>query len=171
MAVQWAAKHEYKIILAGGRDAWRVADLLAENQIPVIYESVFSQPARDFDSYDVQFAAPKHLFDAGVKVIFSETSASNARNLPYAAAQARAFGLPYEEAVKGLTLYPAQALGIADKLGSIESGKEATFFAADGDILDIRSNVQRMWIKGREISLENRHTRLYEKYRNRPVHE
>lgn len=90
------------------------------------------------------------------------------KNLPYTAAQAVAFGLPAEEAVKAITLYPAQIAGVAERLGSIEAGKDATVFAADGDILDIRSNVKRMWIAGKEVSLENRHTRLYEKYRHRP---
>lgn len=94
--------------------------------------------------------------------------ASNLRNLPYAAAQAVAFGLPADEALKSLTLYPAQALGVADRLGSIESGKEATLFAADGDILDVRANVKRMWIAGRPVNLDTRHTRLYEKFKARP---
>ena len=112
------------------------------------------------------------LHKAGVKVVFSEglggEGAATVRNLPYSAAQAVAFGLPEEEALKGITLYPAQVLGVADRLGSIEVGKEATIFAAAGDILDIRSNVKRMWIAGKEVSLETRHTRLYEKYKNRP---
>jgi imidazolonepropionase-like amidohydrolase len=107
-----------------------------------------------------------------VKVIFSEgldgQAAATIRNLPYSAAQAVAFGLPEDEALKGITLYPAQILGVADRLGSIEAGKEATLFAADGDILDLRSHVKRMWIGGREVSLETRHTRLYEKYKARP---
>jgi len=76
--------------------------------------------------------------------------------------------LPEAEALKGLTLYPAQCAGVAGRLGSLEAGKDATLFATDGDILDIRSRVQRMWIAGREVSLESRHTRLYEKYKNRP---
>ena len=82
--------------------------------------------------------------------------------------QALAFGLPEAEALKGLTLYPAQIAGVAGRLGSIEPGKEATLFSADGDILDIRANVKHVWIAGTEISLETRHTRLYEKYKNRP---
>jgi imidazolonepropionase-like amidohydrolase len=65
-------------------------------------------------------------------------------------------------------LYPAEALGVADRLGSLEPGKEASFFVADGDILDIRAQVKRLWIAGKEVSLESRHTRLYDKYRNRP---
>jgi imidazolonepropionase-like amidohydrolase len=79
-----------------------------------------------------------------------------------------AFGLPRQTAWQGLTLVPARMLGVADRLGSIEVGKDASLIAVDGDILDIRTKVRRLWIQGRESSLESRHTRLYEKYRNRP---
>jgi len=112
------------------------------------------------------------LRKAGVQVAFcygsDSFSAPLVRNLPYSAAQSVAFGLPEAEALKGLTLYPAQLAGVADRLGSIEPGKEATLFAADGDIFDLRANVKRMWLAGKEINLESRHTRLYEKYKNRP---
>ena len=170
-AVRWAETNRYKIILAGGRDAWKAADLLATNKIPVVYDYVFGLPPRDTDAYDIQFKTPEILRQAGVTVVFGGGSveASVIKNLPYVAAQAVAFGLPESEALKGMTLYPAQLLGVADRLGSIEAGKEATLFVADGNILDIRSNVKRMWIAGKEVSLENRHTRLYEKYRNRPL--
>jgi len=171
-AVNWAATNYYKIILAGGRDAWMAPGLLASNGIPVIYEHTFTQPVRDTEPYDVHFSAPEVLRKAGVQVAFSigsdSFSAALIKNLPYSAAQAVAFGLPEAEAVKGLTLYPAQFAGVSDRLGSIEVGKEATLFASDGGILDIRAHVQRMWLAGKEISLENRHTRLYEKYKNRP---
>ena len=169
-AVGWATTNHYRIILAGGRDAWRVAGLLATNQIPVIYENVFTQPVRDTDAYDAQFKAAEVLRQAGVKVVFGTgtDSASLVKNLPYEAAQAVAFGFPADEAIKGITLYPAQLAGVAERVGSIEAGKDATLFVADGDILDIRSRVQRMWIAGKEVSLDDRHKRLYEKYRNRP---
>ncbi len=171
-AAQWADTNGYRIILAGGRDAWMAADLLARKRIPVIYGHIFTQPTGDTASYDTPFRAPAVLHQAGVQVVFSLGSdsfnAPSIRNLPYAAAQAVAFGLPETEALKGLTLYPAQLAGVADRLGSIEPGKDATLFAADGDILDIRANVKRMWIAGKEVSLETRHTRLYEKYKNRP---
>jgi imidazolonepropionase-like amidohydrolase len=171
-AIGWADTNHYQIILAGGRDAWMAADLLAARKIPVVYAHTYTQPVRDTDSYDVHFRAPAVLQQAGVQVTFSLGSDSfNApliRNLPYSAAQALAFGLPETEALKGLTLYPAQIAGVTDRLGSIEPGKDATLFAADGDILDIRSHVKRMWVAGKEVSLESRHTRLYEKYKNRP---
>jgi imidazolonepropionase-like amidohydrolase len=169
-AVNWAVTNDFKIALAGARDAWKIAALLATNNVPVIYDNVFTQPTRDSDAYDAQFAAPEVLRKAGVKVVFATGTGSESlvKNLPYHAAQAVAFGFPADEALKGITLYPAQIAGVADRLGSIEAGKEATLFAADGDILDIRANVKRMWIGGKEVSLESRHTRLYEKYKNRP---
>ena len=171
-ALEWAARRQYRAVLAGGRDAWRVADLLATHKVPVVYEHVFTETLRDTEPYDVHFSAPAVLSKAGVEVSFSEGTdrfgASNVRNIPYAAAQARAFGLPVLEAHRGLTLYPARALGIADRIGTLEPGKDATFFVADGDILDLRAPVERMWIAGREVSLESRHTRLHDRYRQRP---
>lgn len=169
-AVKWAATNRFKIILAEARDAWKVASLLASNNIPVIYNHMFNQPPTDSDAYDVQYAAPGVLAKAGVKVVMSLSSyrGSLVKNLPYEAAQGVAFGWSADDALKGITLYPAQVAGVADRLGSIEAGKDATLVVCDGDILDIRTNMKRMWIAGKEVSLESRHTRLYEKYKNRP---
>jgi imidazolonepropionase-like amidohydrolase len=171
-AVDWAVTNHYKMILAGARDAWMAADLLASNKIAVVYEATYELPGRDTESYDVHFKAPEVLRKAGVQVAFSlpldSMSAPNMRNLPYEAAQAVAFGLPADEALKGLMLYPAQFAGVSDRLGSIEPGKEATLFASDGDILDIRANVKHLWIGGKEVSLDSRHTKLYDKYKDRP---
>jgi imidazolonepropionase-like amidohydrolase len=171
-AVAWARTNDYRIILAGGRDAWMTASLLATNKVPLIYTHVFTVPSRDTEPYDIHFSTPAVLHQSGVQVSFSpglrSFDAPLTCNLPYAAAQAVAFGLPEAEAIKGLTLYPAQLAGVAGRLGSIEVGKEATLFAADGNILDLRANVKRMWVAGREINLESRHTRLYDKYKARP---
>ncbi len=171
-AAEWSVRRGFKAVIAGGRDAWREAAYLAEHRIPVAYEHVFTQPVRDTDPYDVHYSAPAVLAKAGVLLAFSEGTeqfgASSIRNIPYSAAQARAFGLPYEDAVRGLTLNAAKMLGVSDRLGSIEPGKEATLFIADGDVLDLKAQVKRMWIRGREVDLSSRHTRLYEKYRKRP---
>ena len=171
-ALEWSTKRDWRMILAGGRDAWRVADRLAKHKIPVIYEHTFTLPPRDFDRYDVQFRAAGILHKAGVKVIFSEGltrfAATNARNVPYAAAQSATHGLPTDVAHKGLTLFAAEALCVADRLGSIQPGKEATLFVSNGDILEITTQVKQMWIAGEKIALSSRHTRLYKKYRNRP---
>jgi imidazolonepropionase-like amidohydrolase len=172
-AVAWAQSRKLtRIVIAGGREAWRCADLLAQHKVPVIFDGTFANPTRDTDPYDAQFAAASVLQKAGVRVSFSNGAgnwgAADVRNIPYHAAQSAAFGLPREEAIKGLTLYPAELLGVSDRLGSIESGKQASLIAVDGDILDLRANVTRMWIAGVETTLESRHTRLYGKYRNRP---
>lgn len=171
-AVEWAAAYPFRIIIAGGRDAWQVAELLAEQDVDVIYDATFNLPRDDADGYDVQFRAPLVLHEAGVRFAFSEGlggfSASMARNLPYQASMAVAFGLPRQLAIESLTLAPARILGVEGRLGSIEPGKEATFFACSGDILDLRSQVTRLWIAGKESSLESRHTRLFQKYKNRP---
>lgn len=178
-AVEWSAGRKYKVILAGGRDAWMLADLLATHRIPVLFERVYYQssslagtPARDFDRYDVHFTAPSLLHKAGVQVALGlglgGHSASELRNLPYVAAQAVAFGLPEEAALKSITLHPAQMLGVADRLGSLEPGKEATLVITDGSLLDIRTQVLEVWIAGEKTSVESRHTRLYEKFKNRP---
>jgi imidazolonepropionase-like amidohydrolase len=110
-----------------------------------------------------------------VKVAFSigadNFNAPLTRSLPFAVAQAVAFGLPEDEGVKGLTIYPAQLAGVADRLGSIESGKEATLIALDGKLLDIRANVKHLWLAGKEVSLDSRHTHLYDKYKGRPLPE
>jgi imidazolonepropionase-like amidohydrolase len=168
-AVHWADTNGWRIVIAGARDAWQIAPLLAQKKIPVIYEAVFARPERDTDPYDIHFSAPSVLHKAGVTVAISAADRTSAlRNLPYVAAHAMAYGLPRAEALRAITLHPARILGVDDRLGSLEKGKDATFFASDGDILDVRANVQRMWIAGQEVSLESRHTRLYEKYRNRP---
>ncbi len=171
-ALQWAQTNQLRMILVGGRDAAMAAGLLAPARVPVVFERVFAMPERGEDSYDINFRAPEALSKAGVTVAFAmgpdSMQVTMARNLPYEAAQAAAFGLPKEEALKAITLVPAQLLGVADRLGSIEPGKEASLFVADGDILDIRSRVNGMWIAGKEVSMETRHTRLHDKYKDRP---
>lgn len=171
-ALKWAETNQFKIILVGARDAFLLAEKIAAQKIPVIYEHVFTQPSRDIESYGAHFHAPEILRAAGVTVAIGMGAdafdAALIKNLPYFAAQTIAFGLPEPDALKSITLIPAQLLGVADRLGSIEAGKEATLFVTDGNIFDIRSNVKRLWIAGKEIPLETRHTRLYEKYKARP---
>jgi len=171
-AVTWGKRRKYNIILAASRDAWRVADLLAKEKIPVVFDNVFTLPQRDTDSHDVHFRAAGILDKAGVKVAHSVDmgawGASEVRNIIYSAACSMAYGLPREKALRSITLHPAQMLGVADRLGSLTPKKEATFIAVNGDIFDIRANVKKMWIAGNEVDLKSRHTRLFEKYRQRP---
>ncbi len=171
-AVKFAQTNELKAVIVGGRDAVMATNELLAAKIPVIYEHVYTPGFRDTESYDTHFKAPALLQKAGVKFAISmgpETfDAPLTKNLPYHAAQAIAFGLAPDAALKSITLTPAQLMGVEDKIGSIEVGKEATFFAMDGDVFDLRAKVKQMWIAGKEVSLENRHTRLYGTYKNRP---
>ena len=168
-ALKWSEpRPRLRIVLVGGQDAWQLAEDLARRKVAVIYSEIFTLPPRGSDAYDVQFRAPGILHQAGVAVAISGGSASAQRNLPYLAAQAAAFGLPADAALAAITLVPAQLHGVGDILGSIEPGKDASLFAATGDILDIRSEVKRLWISGAEQSLATRHTRLSERYRARP---
>lgn len=164
-ALFWAEEAGVRLVISGGRDAWRIAPLLALKKVPVIWSGADDLPVRTDLGYDAHFAAAARLHEAGVPfAIAMDGSASNAGNLAHIAALAAAHGLPPDEAVKGITLYPARILGVDDRLGSLEAGKLATFIATDGDLLDIRSRVARAVIEGREVDLSSRHTRLYQKY-------
>lgn len=178
-ALKFAEEHKYRVILTGGRDSWRLAKEIAAQKIPVIFERVFNDGSglsagdiRDTESYDAHFRAPAILTEAGVKVAITGglggDEAANVRNIPYVAAQAMAFGLPHDEAIKTVSLNVAEMYGVGDRLGSIEAGKEASLFASSGDALDIRSRVTAVWIKGESVSIENHQTRLYQKFRARP---
>jgi imidazolonepropionase-like amidohydrolase len=172
-AIEWAEKEGVRMILSGGDDAWRAAGKLAEKKIPVLLDPALSLPRRDWEPYDTAYRNAARLHEAGVAFCFSEAGgsgfgAANTRNLPYNAAMAEAFGLPHDAAIRALTLSPAEILGVADRLGSIDEGKDATLILTDGDPLDIRTNIVRAWIDGREVDLSSRHTRLWERYRDRP---
>ena len=167
-AMHLAEQYGLKLVLVGGADAWRVADQLAERDIPVIVSNVLRLPLRRWEDYNAPFANPAKLAEAGVTFSIATSGgtfdAGHVRNLPYEAAMAVAHGLDAGEALKAVTLYPAQILGVDDRLGSLEAGKDATFIVTDGDPLDIRTQVERAFVQGREIDLSSRHTTLYEKY-------
>ncbi len=168
-AIDFFSQFKIKIVIVGGYDAWRVADLLKEKNIPVIITGIHTNPKRRGESYDTPYLLPYRLYKAGVKFCIANSanafSAPNARNLPYKVATAVAFGLPYEEGLKAITLYPAEILGVNDRVGSIEEGKDATLIITDGDPLDIKTNVSMAFIQGRKIDLNNKHKILYEKYK------
>ncbi len=158
-----------RAVLVGGDDAPLLARELVERRIPVICDPTLAMPRRGDDPYDAAFTLPARLREAGVVFCISDGGgASNARNLPYHAAMAAAYGLPPEEAVKAITLSPAQILGVDKMIGSIEPGKVADVFVADGDALEIATQVERVFITGKEVSMETRQTRLFQKYDARP---
>ncbi len=166
-AVSFAAEQNVRIIIFGGHDAVLCADLLRQYSVPVIVDAVHRNPLRTHDDYDAAFTLPDRLRRAGIKFCISGSSRDetwNTRNLPFHAATAAAYGLPYEEAVKAVTIYPAEILGIADRVGSLEKGKDATLFVCDGDPLETETQVELAWIQGRTVDLNNRHKQLYHKY-------
>ena len=175
-AVAFAEEQGLDMVLAGGRDAWKVKELLAEKQIPVILGRSQSLPVEDDHPYDRPFRTAGELRQAGVKIAFGSSAGSgfgtggphSARNLPYESATAAAFGLSPEDALLALTRYPAEILGVGDRLGTIETGKIANLIVTDGDPLEITTRVVRVIIAGREVSTANRHRDLYERYRGRP---
>ncbi|HXM33369.1 MAG TPA: amidohydrolase family protein [Chthoniobacterales bacterium] len=166
-ALAWAKEMQLKIVLVGGNDAWRMAPQLKESGTPVIITLSTSLPRRD-DGYDTAFSNAAKLHEAGVRFCMAmngrNSEAPHERNLPYEASMAAAFGLPKEEALKAITLYPAQILGVADQLGSLETGKAATLIVTNGDPLDFPTHIEAAYIDGRKIDLTNRQTRLRDKY-------
>jgi imidazolonepropionase-like amidohydrolase len=168
-AVNFAKEMKLKPIILGGGDAWQVASFLKENDVPVIVTGVMSLPRREDDPYDVNYSSPSKLQKAGVRfAITSGDQGAEARNLPYTAGMAAAFGLPKAEALKSVTLYPAQILGVADKFGSIEVGKVANLVVTDGDLLEAKTNTKYLFIDGRPVPLGTRHTDLNELFKGRP---
>lgn len=172
-AVAWAENEGIRLILAGRKDMWRAVEMLAEKHIPVIVTNVLALPARDDEPYDAAYTTAAKLHEAGVEFCIAGAangfSAANARNLPDHAAMAAAFGLPAEAALEAMTIAPARILGVGDDLGSIEAGKSASLIITDGDVLEIRTNVEQVFIDGRRADLETRQTRLYERYAARPT--
>ncbi len=171
-ALAFAERERLRVILVGGADAWRFATTLAARDIPVILGSAHNMPLRRSEGYETLYAAAGKLAAAGVRIAIANDgdsmSSSNERNLPYQAASYVAFGLGAPAALRAITLGAAELLGVADRLGSLEAGKDATLFVADGDVFDARTRVERAWIRGREVDLaNNRHSRLHEKYQRK----
>jgi len=167
-AVEFAKKEKLKGVIQGGREANKVADLLKKENVPVILGSIVTLPAREDDPYDAPFTVPRDLGKAGVKFALTSPSSSDVRNLPYEAGFAEAYGLPHADALRAVILSPAEILGVADKMGTIEVGKIADLVVTDGDLLELKTQVKNLFIAGNNVSLETRHTRLYMKYIERP---
>jgi imidazolonepropionase-like amidohydrolase len=164
-AVAFAERRNLDLVIAGGRDAHMLAELLAEHDVPVILETVQALPMRQDDGYDTPFRTPALLHAAGVRLVIAEAGSWSGRNLPFQAGQAIAFGLPEEAALRAMTLTPAEILGIADRQGSLEVGKDATLFVSKGDVTDaLTQDVTHVWIEGRRIDLDDKQRELYRKY-------
>jgi imidazolonepropionase-like amidohydrolase len=166
--IKFVEETKVKGIILGGQEAWKAADGLKRNNIAVIYTNIYNLPVRDDDAYDYLYEAPSKLQQAGVKFAISTgNDGAEVRDLPYHAGLAGAYGLSKDDALKSVTLYPAQILGIADRFGSIEQGKTANIVVTDGDLLEPRTNIKYLFINGRLLPLTSRHTELYEQFKDR----
>lgn len=167
-AVQFAEEENLNYVITGAFDAWRVADFLKEHDSRVVLGPRQALPAREDDPLDILYRTPAILHEKGVPFAISTGDSSDVRTLPYEVGNAVAYGLPWEAGLRAVTLTPAEFLGIEDQLGSIEAGKIANLIVVEGDVLEYQSPIKHIFIRGTPISLQSKHTELYEKYIDRP---
>jgi imidazolonepropionase-like amidohydrolase len=169
LAIDMSKEFNFDMVLIGGEDSWQVADLLKQNNVAVILSQPHSLPILPDDDVDQPFKTPALLQKAGVVfAINDEDGQTRGRNLAFNAGTAVAYGLTKEQALAAISLNAAKILGVSDKTGSIEVGKDANIIISEGDILDMKTNlVTNAFIQGREISLENHQTQLFDKYKKK----
>ncbi len=167
-AIAWAKKENLQMVLAGRRDLDLVADQLATENIPVMLTGVISGPARNWEGYDEGYHIPRKLYEAGVDfMIAGDAGAASTYRIHHHAASAVAFGLPEEKALRAITIDAARILGIDDLVGSLETGKHATFMITDGNALEMWTKKEQVYIQGREIQMLDKHKRLYKHYKEK----
>ncbi|MCW5768426.1 MAG: amidohydrolase family protein [Phycisphaeraceae bacterium] len=168
-AVRWAIERRLRPVIVGGRDAHLVTDLLKKHDVPVIIVATHKFPKRTDSPYNESYTQPALLEKAGIRwAIASGEETPHERNLPYHVAQALAHGEPlgltHDAAVRSVTLSPAQILGVAGRVGSLEIGKDATLIVTDGDPLEVRTNTEMAFIQGKTLDMNSKQTALYRKY-------
>jgi imidazolonepropionase-like amidohydrolase len=164
-AITWAQQEGVRLVIRGGGDAIHVADRLVANDIPVILTSTMAAPGRDYEGYDGAYTMPARLHEAGVRFAISGGSGALYTNrLPWEAGVAVAFGLPEEEALKAVTINAAEFMGISDRVGSLEPGKQATLLITTGTPLDMTSDIEQSYIQGREIDMNDIQKHFFDKY-------
>jgi imidazolonepropionase-like amidohydrolase len=167
-AITWAEQENVKLVIVGGQDSWRVASHLKAKNIPVIVAGTLSGPGQRWEAYSSAFSLPKKLADAGVAFCIAGSyggdNAANTRHIRHHAAIASAYGLSKEDALKSITQYAAQILGIADRVGSLEVGKDATLILTNGDPLEWETTVDQVFIQGKNCDMRDRQKQLLEKY-------
>jgi len=162
-AVNLAREFNLKFVLNHISHSQPVLDYVALLKVPVIVGPIYENP-KPHERYDAVYSLPAQLYKRGVKIAFASYDAHNVRNLPYAAGYATVFGLPYDEALKAMTLNAAEIWGVGDRLGSLDAGKSANVVVASGDPLDVRTDVKKVFIEGREVPMTSRQTRLRDEY-------
>lgn len=166
-AISWVKEKELDVIFTGVAEGWRVADKLAEAKIPVVTGPMLSTPNRSSDRYDRPYANAGMMSKAGVKVAIRTNESENARNLPFNAGFAAAYGMGQEEALKAVTINPAEIFGVSEQLGSLEKGKSATLFVSTGDPFEPATQIKYLFIDGYMVPMDSRHIRLYNEFLER----
>jgi len=166
-AIKWATENKLKAIITGAADGWRVTKEIKESGFPVITGPVLATPSRQSDKYDAPYSNAATMHKAGIKVAIRTNDTENVRNLPYHAGFAATYGLGIEEALKAITINPAEIFGVADKYGSLEEGKMASLFISDGDPFETRTQISKLFINGWNVPIESRHTLLYDEFLER----
>ena len=166
-AIKWVQERKVDAIFTGVSEGWRVADEIAAANIPVITGPVLATPRRASDRYDRPYGNAGMMQKAGVKVAIRSNDSENVRNLPYNAGFAAAYGMGREEALKAITIVPAEIFGVSEELGSIEVGKVANLFVADGDPFETKTHVSHVFIEGWNVAMDSRHIRLYNEFLKR----
>jgi len=162
-AVHLAREFSLRFVLNHISYSQPILEEVASLKVPVIVGPIYQNP-KPYERYDAVYSLPGALAKRGVKIAFASFEAHNSRNLPYQAGFASAFGLPYDEALKAITLNPAEIWGLADKLGSLDVGKVANVVVANGDPLEVRTDVKQVFIIGESIPMVSRQTRLRDQY-------
>ena len=165
-ALRLAKEFSLKVVLCGLEFAQNMLDEIASSKLSVIVGSIYATPENGA-RYDSEFSVPAELYKHGIKIAFASYDSHNARNLPYAAGYAVAFGLPEDEALKAITLNPAEIWGFGKELGSLDVGKTANVVVANGNPLELRTDVKQVFIDGKPVPMENKQTRLRDAYMQR----
>jgi len=172
-AIKFAEDNGLKAVLSGGPDVWKEAELLAQKKIPYILSIPANNsiselaPIEDYDPTDTVWSAAAVLDAAGVRISFQSDSASEVKNLPRQVGIMCAYGLSHDAALRALTINASETLGVSDRMGSVEVGKIANLVLTDGDILEVTTQVRYLFISGKPVKLESKHTQLYDLYHQR----
>jgi imidazolonepropionase-like amidohydrolase len=167
-AIAWVEKRNIKLpVFSGVAEGWRVASQIAKANIPCVVGPVQAMPSRASDRYDRAYANAGLLHAAGVKIALRTGESENVRNLPYHAGFAAAYGLGKDEALKAVTINPADIFGVSEDIGSIDVGKKANLFVADGDPFETATNIKYLFINGYNIPMKSRQTDLYDEFLSR----
>ncbi|MDX1706122.1 amidohydrolase family protein [Pseudidiomarina sp.] len=168
-ALDFSREYGFDMVLMGARDAWRLATELAAAEVDVVYGAPYGLPTRHDEAYDQAYSTPAILAQAGVNFAISYPGYWDIRNLAFAAGNSVAYGLDQQQALAAITLKPAEIMGVADKIGSLEVGKQASLIVSGGDVMNhLSQDIKFMFIDGSQVDLNNRHSQLYQKYKQKP---